>query len=294
MFTERKLLMLMLFAWFTAGASADPVVYAVTINYNNFTSQFGTANTTAGTFNPIGPAISDSLNGLVQGPNGNLLSLGGSGNLDAINPVTGAASVIGATGLGSNAYTVGELNGTVFATDLQSNLYHVNTTTGLATLIGYTGIPQCPSLTDPNDVSDESLFAYGGKLYATFDAVNLNTLATVDSPELYQIDPTTGVATLVGPTALGLDAEAVVDGTVYGFAFGYAGPNLVLSLNPTNGNTTSVGTYNLNSFAAITGAAATPEPGSFALIGIGIAAVLISRRPKHLAEFVRVLLRGLS
>jgi hypothetical protein len=64
-----------------------------------------------------------------------------------------------------------------------------------------------------------------------FDGVNLVTSAVVDSPELYQINPATGVATPVGPTALGLDAVAFENGSLYGFAFGYGGPNPVLSLN---------------------------------------------------------------
>src|SRR5579863_9819672 len=164
MFPERTLFLSSFLVFFAASASADTLAYVVTVNYTNSTSQFGTASTTTGRFSPIGVGISGGLNGLVQGPDGTLLSLSASGNLDAINPATGAISVVAATGLGHNAYTVGALNGTVYATDLQSNLYSVNTSTGLATLIGYTGIPKCPSLTNPNDVSDESLFAYGGKL----------------------------------------------------------------------------------------------------------------------------------
>jgi hypothetical protein len=271
-------------ALFAASASADTLVYAVNTNYNNFTGQFGTVDLTTGAFNQIGSAIADPLTGLVPGPNGKLLSISASGNLDSVNPATGAISVIGATGLGNLAYNIAELNGTVYATDLQSNLYTVNTTTGAASLIGYTGIPICPSLTNPNDVSDEALFADGGKLYATFDGVNLNTLASVDFPELYQINPATGVATLVGPTALGLDAAVQLNGTVYGLAFGFGQSNTVLSLNLANGNTTFLNDYisspvagGVNSFD-IEGAIPTPESASFGLLAIGIAAVLVVRR----------------
>jgi len=77
----------------------------------------------------------------------------------------------------------------VYATDLKSNLYTVNTMTGAASLIGYTGIPQCPSLTNHNDVSDETLFADGGKLYATFDGLSLNTLALVILPNSIRSTP---------------------------------------------------------------------------------------------------------
>ena len=267
----------------TASASAGPLVYAVSTNYNNFTGQFGTVDLTTGTFNQIGPVISDPLYGLVPGPNGNLLSVSASGNLDSINPATGAVSVVGAipvTGEAGNApYSLAELNGTVYATDLYGNLYTLNTTNGAASLIGPTGIPICPSVYDVSDVSDETLFTANGSLYATFDGVDLaNNLAAVDSPALYQINPATGVATPVVPTALGLDAAMQVNGALYGLAFGYyAGSNTVLSLNVANGNTTFLNDYvsspvagGLNAFN-ITGAAPTPEPASFALVGIGIA-----------------------
>jgi hypothetical protein len=122
MFTQRKLFLSLSLALFTASASAGPLVYAVSTNFNNFTGQFGTLDLTTGTFNQIGPVISDPLFGLMPGPNGNLLSLSVSGNLDSVNPATGAVSVIGATGLGDVAGVTGELNGTVYATDLYNNL----------------------------------------------------------------------------------------------------------------------------------------------------------------------------
>ena len=282
MFTQRKLFMSLSLALFATSASADPLVYVFGTNYNNFTGLFGTMDPLTGTFNQIGPVISDPLGGLVPGPNGKLLGISASGNLDSINPATGAISVIGATGLGDLAGVTGELNGTVYATDLNNNLYTVNTTTGATSLIGPTGIPICPSLISPVEVSDEMLFADGGKLYATFDGINLMTLALVDSPELYQINPATGVATPVDPTLLGLGAAVLVSGSLYGFSNDLGQAGNVVSLNPANGNTTFVTGYSPNAFA-ITGAAATPEPASFALVGIGIAAVLVSRRRKRLS-----------
>jgi hypothetical protein len=287
MFARQKLFFSLALALYTASASAGPLVYAVSTNYNTFTGEFGTVDLGTGAFNQIGPSISDPLDGLVPGPNGNLLGLSVSGNLDSVNPATGAVSVIGATGLGSLAGFLGELNGTVYATDLSNNLYTVNTTTGAATLIGPTGIPPCPSLTNPDDVSDETLFTAGGNLYATFDGINLVTSGVVDSPELYQINPATGVATLVGPTSLGLDAAVFLNGTVYGFDFSFTGSNTVLSLNLANGNTTFLTDYASSPVAGgvnaydIEGVTPTPEPASFALVGIGIGLVFVSVRRKR-------------
>jgi hypothetical protein len=263
---------------FARSAGAGPLVYVTAVNYNTSTGEFGTTDPTTGTFNQIGAGMPDPLSGLVPGPNGTLLSMSFSGNLDSINPVTGAVTVIGATGLGNLAAFIAALNGTVYTTDLESNLYTVNTTTGAVTLIGNTGIPPCPSLTDPDEVSDLSMFTYGGNLYETFDGINLVTMALVDSPELYQINTTTGVATLVDPTAFGLGAAAWVNGTLY--AFDSAASNTVVSLNPVNGNTAFVTNDDMNGFDVI-GATATPEPASFALACGGIATIVLLRRRRR-------------
>ena len=179
MLAQRKLLLSLALALSAASASADTLAYVVTFN-----GQFGTVNPTTGAFTQIGPATGDPLGGLVPGPNGAYLGVSFFGNLDSVNPATGAISVIGATGLGGLAFDPAELNGTVYATDLNNNLYTVNTSNGAASLIGPTGMPICPSLIDPSEAGDEAFFAAGGKLYATFDGFNLNTMAVVDSPEL--------------------------------------------------------------------------------------------------------------
>jgi hypothetical protein len=191
--------------------------------------------------------------------------------LDSVNPTTGAVSVIGPSGLGNSALDTAELNGTVYETDLNQNLYTINTATGAATLIGPTGIDPAP--TDPADLFDEAFFSAGGNLYATWDSFNAATLALIDSPELYRIDPKTGAATEVGDTARQLDAAIDVNGVVYGFT----ATNQVLSLDLATGDPTLVANYD-PAATFITGAAATPEPGYFALVGIGIAAIVIVRR----------------
>lgn len=128
MLTQRKLFLLLALVLFAASASADTLVYAVSTNYNNFTGEFGTADLSTGAFNQIGPVTSDPLTGLVSGPNGNLLSVSASGNLDSINPASGAVSVVGAIPVanarGNAPYSIAELNGTVYATDLYKQPLH--------------------------------------------------------------------------------------------------------------------------------------------------------------------------
>ncbi len=271
MLLQRKLIISLSLVLLTASANASPLLSVVTVS-----GQFGTVDPTTGAFNQIGPTTPDPLGGLVPGPNG-YLGISFSGNLDSVKPKTGAISVIGATGLGFSALDTAELNGTVYATDFSNNLYTINTATGAATLIAYTGIPPAPS--NPADECDEALFAAGGKLYATFDAFNATTFAVVINPELYQIDPSTGSATLLAPTSLHLNAAVDVNGSAYAFQ---GQPSTftsdVLSLNLATGNTTFLAS--VSSAAAFTdgAAAAVPEPASIAMTGIGIFAVFVLRR----------------
>jgi outer membrane protein assembly factor BamB len=272
---QRTLIFSLALLLLTASASASPVVYVVTFNgqFGSPTAgEFGTINLANGAYTQIGPSLSDPLGGLVPGGPTGLLGVSFDGNFESINPATGAVSVIGATGLGALALDTAELNGRIYETDFNNNLYAINPTTGLATLIGATGIPPTPG-TDPADLIDEALFAAGGNLYATFDAFNVTTLALVDSPELYQINPTNGMATLVAPTTFQINAATGVNGTIYAFT-----GTQVLSLNVANGNTSFVTDYNPAAFFPDGATVVTPEPISFGLAGIGIAAILVSKR----------------
>jgi hypothetical protein len=274
MINKRKLLFSLTFA--LATASADPLLYVVPFNPQPGLStpgQFGLIDPVTGAYQQIGPSFADPLGGLVPGGPTGFFGVSFSGNLDSINPSTGAITVIGATGLGSNALETAGLNGILYETDFSNNLYTVNPTTGLATLIGSTGIGAGPS--DPADLFDEAFFSANGNLYATWDVFNATTLALVVDPELYQINPITGLATEIGPTARQIDAAFKVNGTVY--AFTATNTPQVLSLNLATGNTTVVTNYDQAAYF-IEGATATPEPGSFALLAIGIAVIVVSSK----------------
>ncbi len=272
MFIQRKLILSLSLALLAASASAGPLVYVVTNS-----GQFGVVNSTSGGFTQIGPALADPLGGLVAGQNG-LLGVSFSGNLDAVNPTTGAVSVIGATGLGSNALDTAELSGKVYATDLSNNLYTIDTKTGAATFFAHTGIPGEPA----GAACVEALFSAGGKLYATYIAFNPSNFGVLISPKLYQIDPSTGLATLIGPTSPFVEAAVDLNGSIYAFqGRPPAGTNDELSLNLATGNTTFLAHID-SSAAYIDGAAVTPEPSSMALAGMGViaAALVLWRRSR--------------
>jgi hypothetical protein len=203
----------------------DPIVYVV-----NASQQFGTVDLAAGSFHAISNTPAAQSN-LVWGPDGSLLSLSVSGNLAGnlvrINPVSGVVTSIGPTGLGFNAFDLAEVRGKLYLTDFSNNIYSVDSQTGAATLLRATGMPPDPTIPFTFDeqgnlnLCDESLYAVGGKLYATFDsfAVDPKNLAitTHVPPALYQIDPSTGDATSVGPTDLQLGASVEVNGQFYAF-----------------------------------------------------------------------------
>jgi len=214
---------------FAASASATPSVYVVTLS-----QQFGTIDLATGKFSPIGNGMPDFLSNLVWWK-GTLLTLttGGAnppGSLAKINPATGQETIIGQTGLGFNAFDLGQVRGKLYLTDFSGNIYSVDPESGVATAITATGIPPDPTipLTFNGDgtfnLCDEGLYSVGGKLYATFDSFDIDvnvtppTVAHVHvTPALYRIDPATGLATVIANTDLQIGALVEIGGRLYGF-----------------------------------------------------------------------------
>ena len=236
-----------------ASASAQSWVYVVTTQ-----QQFGVVNLASGAFHPIGPNTPEGQSNLVWGTHGSLLSLTYSGNLESIDPATGQTTVIGATGLGYNAFDLAEVGGKLYATDFSNNLYTVDKDTGAATLLRATGMPPDPSIpfsmnSDGTiNLCDESLYGFAGKLYATFDSFTIDPNSLVENPvvsaNIYRINPSSGLATRMAPTALNLGASIELDGKLYAFkwvitAFTQFGPQVqtqVMTLDLSSGDTSFV------------------------------------------------------
>jgi hypothetical protein len=98
--------------------------------------------------------------------------------------------------------------------------------------------PEAPFTTNPNgtlNLCDQTFYSDGGSLYVTFDAFNIDPATLVIDkdpadasvgPALYRINPSTGAATLVGPTYFQLGATVAQGGRFYAFrlsATGFAG-----------------------------------------------------------------------
>lgn len=287
MLLRNKYLLLIAVAATCTSALADGV-YVVTSN-----SQFGVFNLSTGSFASIGPRLPEATSGLVAGPNGSLLTLTSSGNLDTINPSSGQVTASVPTGLGSctapvagqcgpnSANTITELNGVVYATDYLNNLYTLNPVTGAKNLVASTGVPAVyplvPFSTNPRgqlNFFGQAMLGANGSLYATSFTGTLDPNTFQPTPahpdHLYRIDPATGATVNLdpsSPTTFGIDTLVDVGGTYYAFA--NASGDLE-TIDLATGKTTMVETYDPGSTGLIFGAVATPEPLPIALIAIGV------------------------
>lgn len=146
-----------------------------------------TVNTLTGAITPIS---SLGLNGIGFNTLGStatgLYALDNSFNLYSINPATGVATLIGATGAalgvvsGSYGFSLSTGSSTLYFED-DYDLYSINTTTGQGTLMGQSGAP---------GIGFNSLVSENGTLYG------VESSTTLPYNTLYTIDTSTGVGTL--------------------------------------------------------------------------------------------------
>ena len=227
------------------------------------------------------------------------------GSLITIDPVTGAGTLVGSTGItGDFGAAVPALaiktTGEMYATSVRtsSDLYLIDASTGAATLVGNTGL----------FYPDALAFDGNGVLYAIDSNNNLYTIdestgtATLIGPVgenvrgmefdpttgilwggeggaggsndgIFTINVTTGAATLVGNTGLGSNTPAVhfdQAGNLYGTNGGGGAPNDLISINKTTGVGTTIGPIG---FTAVAGMSARNT------FGAGAGAPWLSENP---------------
>ena len=259
--SKAQLVLLALPGLFAVPASAQQPAYIISAGIAG-NGVFGILNPRTGAFQPIGPGDPDGYFGLAPGPHGSLYSLTYTANLVSINRDTGVPAAIGPTGLEScliplptctskTAFSLGSFNGKIYATNWGNEIYIVDPRSGIATLLtSNSGLPSSPFVLGSQNqdgtynFADEAIWQSGGKLYLTYDAlvVDLTNFAVIDvvSPTLYQLDPMTGKATVIGPTAEGIGGVYDVNGVDYAFD-DLTGQ--ILRLDLTSGKTTPVGYF---------------------------------------------------
>src|SRR5580698_8515390 len=155
--TFRLLIAGLLMALATVPASAGGIY---SVFYDN---RFGMIDDSTGAFTQISTLPITQAAGIAS-DNGTLFAQSMQSGLIEIDPVSGAASVIGSSGLQlSSVGFAGGLDG-LFEVDYASSLYSINPDTGAATLVGATG------LAANNGSWDTSLSDDGTNLYFTAGA----------------------------------------------------------------------------------------------------------------------------
>lgn len=280
---------------------ADTLAYLISADPVTGVGQFGTVNLSTGAYQQIGPTEPDGYFGLAVELNGSLLSMTYTGGLDSIDPGTGIFTRIGATELAScgfagdpgcsptSAFSLGASSGTIYATDFKNSVYVINPSTAATTLLAlHSGIPPTPFILGSQNsdgtlnFADEAIWSAGGKLYATYDALTFDpssnsTASVVIAPELYQIDPATGLARTIGPTDLGIGGATDVNGVSYAFN---DLTNQIETLDLLTGKGTPVGSFD-PAAGVVQGATPVPEPSPIALATTSVVLIVILRRQKN-------------
>lgn len=149
------------------------------------------------------------------------------GRLLTIDPVTGAATLLGGTGRGGIPALAINSIGELFGADADGDIYRIDGDNAASVLVGGTG----ESIT-------ALAFDAGDQLYG---------VSRTGPASLFTIDPGTGAATLVGPTPDAFAGLAFdpTDGDLYASVVGSAGggsvPDGVYLVNTTNGSAALVG-----------------------------------------------------
>jgi hypothetical protein len=240
------------------------------------TGQFGEIDLNTGAFTLIGTNTVTSGLALAGGV---IYGEDSANNLVTINPLTGATTIVGKTGVTFLVFTALN-NGSLYGMDSSENLYSINATTGAATLVGATGLP-------PIGGGFANSLAGSTTLYYTIDQTSPGL-----GPSLYTINPLTGAATLVGSTAGDIAGSAFVNNTLYGFVFPYINGADTPHVDVIN-TTTGAATFLANTSASVNGSInggipTVPEPvhGISFLTG-GILGLFLLSRCRGSRAFVK-------
>jgi hypothetical protein len=243
----------------------------------------------AGPGAPIGLSGVPGLNALTTDPAGTLWSaVVGRGNpldgwLVEISATTGAATPIAKLDLPSP-----DVRGLAF--DLAGTLYFLNDATGPGTANGADSLYRVTNI--ENQMATTALVGLVTRAEDTGNHVSLQALAFSPSGELFGYDVRRGLINIDPTTAVGTNVSGIGDGEGSIQAIGFlpdgrllAARDFLWEMSPTTGELTLLGAILEGESANIRGLASTeviPEPGTWALVLLGLAALRVGARRRPL------------
>jgi hypothetical protein len=225
--------------------------FSIDTFYVDNQGNFGTLHLATGGVTQIGAGTVPNSTGMDLTPGLLVYEYNTSTNqLVEITPSTGAATPVGSAGSIPDQATAGALtDGSYFGIDMVTgNLYSINLATGATTLVGATSSALVPA----GCSFEASLTGSANVLYYTIGSTGVGTSCTAFTDTLYQIDPTNGTTTTIGPvTVSGSGVNAFVGSTfVGGTLYGFTSDGKEYAINPATG----VATVPANTTVPIVGA----------------------------------------
>jgi len=214
----------------------------------------------------------------------------GTQSLYSINATTGAATLVGSTGLRQiSGMDWDSANGRLVALTVAGDQFAIDIDTGASTLIvdGNFGVPE-GSIAFQNGTAFTTIFdnlnSWDGTAWQQvgpsflpggadisgldFGGTMLLGLATygVDADQLVSFNTVTGAATIIGATGTNAGSVAGLAHDFLGGGWYMTDGDSLYSLNTTTGAASLIGAHGVPGFS---GLAFVPTPGSLALLGLG-------------------------
>ncbi len=209
--------------------------------YVDGNGNFGTLDLVTGVVTQIGTGTVPGNTGLDLTPGLQVYEYNTSNQLVQITPSTGAATLVGTGSLPdpANTTTGGLIGGSYFGIDMVTGgLYSISLANGATTWVGATST----TLVLAGCTFETSLAGSATVLYYTIGSTGVGTGCTAFPDTLYQIDPTSGTTTTIGPVTVSGSVVNEFAGSTFvgGKLYGFTTNGQEYTINPTSGVATFV------------------------------------------------------
>jgi hypothetical protein len=262
-------------------AAALSATAGTTVYVTNFIGQFGTMDLATGAFNPIGPGLANSIDGLGGQPGGPFYGVdSATGHLIKVN-ADGSSVDVGDTGTGSQIGPSGvSINGSLttgalYALDFSNNLLAIDPNTAATISVAHLG-----AIAPSEQIYIGNLFtSLAGNATDLFFTMEIPTGPLQLAPTLYDINTLTFAVSSVPITGT---SNLIGSGWIHGALYGFTGDGNIVTINTQTGAATVVAQYDAGvipdgpPLTGVFGAADVPEPGTW-LAAAGLAMLALRK-----------------